>query len=182
VVHRGHADGRGGGGRGDELRGVVAVAAVDGEVAEQRRRRSVESAAAAQEAVLVGEDAAPRLTDEAGADQVHRIVLRKAHQDLLDELLRQRRRRHVWIWMLCYGVYICLVVRRSAAQRMRASHLTCAVAPFRASHAACGSHRMQTPGPTQRMHFFPDRSICYFFKRMTLYDAYVVLKLNPAFL
>jgi hypothetical protein len=32
------------------------------------------------------------------------------------------------------------------------------------------------------MHFFPDRSICYFFKRMTLYDAYVVLKLNPAFL
>ena len=64
----------------------------------------MESAGAAHEAVPVGEDAAPGLADEAGADQVHWLVRGEAHEDLLDELLRQRRRHASRRWVGIGGI------------------------------------------------------------------------------
>jgi hypothetical protein len=61
----------------------------------EQRWRSVESAAVAQKAVPIGEDATPRLTDEALAQtRCTGSSGEGANEDLLDELMRQRR-RHV---------------------------------------------------------------------------------------
>jgi hypothetical protein len=64
----------------------------------------MESAAAAQEAVPVREDAAPGLAGEAGVDQVHWLFHGEAHEDLLDELLRQRRRHASRRWVGTGGI------------------------------------------------------------------------------
>lgn len=46
----------------------------------------------------VGEDAEPGLTDEGGVDEEGRLVGRETEEDLLQDLVRQRR-RHVACWL-----------------------------------------------------------------------------------
>jgi hypothetical protein len=64
----------------------------DAEVAE-KRRHPVEPAVTAEEAT-VGESAAPGFANEGGADEVRGLVRRDAEEDLLDDILHQRRWRH----------------------------------------------------------------------------------------
>ena len=54
----------------------------------------MELAEAAAEAVVgAGDEAAPLLADEGGAGEARGVVGREADEDLLHELLQQRRRR-----------------------------------------------------------------------------------------
>ena len=65
----------------------------------QHGRRAVGLAEPAPEPGAADE-AEPGLADEGGADEERGLVPREAEEDLLLELLRQRRRRHVsWIWL-----------------------------------------------------------------------------------
>jgi hypothetical protein len=59
----------------------------------EERRRTVELAVAAEERG-VGEDAAPALVDEGGAQQVRGLVRRDAEEDLRDGVLHQLRQGH----------------------------------------------------------------------------------------
>jgi len=65
----------------------------------------VELAEPAAEAVAsAADDAAPLLADEGGVDEARGVVRREADEDLLHDLLRQRRRRRhedrsaTWVW------------------------------------------------------------------------------------
>jgi len=114
-------------GGGDEwrLQAWVAVADQVVEVAEEGRR-SVERAVAAEEA-RVRQDAAPGLADERGAEEVRGLVRRDAEEDLLDELLHQRRQR------------------ARAARRRRRRH-GCGVSRIRRSRWDRGDAHDTTPG------------------------------------
>ncbi|TVU40571.1 hypothetical protein EJB05_14038, partial [Eragrostis curvula] len=81
----------GGGGDKPGLAGDVDAVAEDA----QHGRRAVELAVAAAEAGIGGE-AAPLLTDQRGADEGRGVVRWNAEEDVLDEHVRQfrRRRRH----------------------------------------------------------------------------------------
>jgi hypothetical protein len=78
------ADGGGGAELGSRPAGVEAA---------QQGGRAVEHAESAAEAG-VGDEAAPALAHEGGADEELGFVRGEAEEDLSDEIIRQRRRRH----------------------------------------------------------------------------------------
>ena len=75
---------------GEEMRGGLLF--VDGEKKAQHRRRSMKVAVPAAEG-CAGEEGEPELAGEGGAHQARGLVRRKAEEDLLEQLLRQRGRR-----------------------------------------------------------------------------------------
>ena len=96
---------RAGGGGGEEARDIVAV--LVSEIAEDTEHggRAVELRESSAEAA-VGDDAAPGLADEGGAEEARGIRRREAEEDLLHELLQQ----HHAAWCL---------LRRSPVRRCR---------------------------------------------------------------
>lgn len=81
-----------GGGRCAHEAAAVAVAVVVAEESQHGGRAAVELAESALEAGA-GDEAAPRLADERGAEEARGLLRREAEEDLFDKLLHQRRRR-----------------------------------------------------------------------------------------
>jgi len=81
----------------------------------QHRGRAVELAVPASEAGA-GDEAAPALADERGAEEERGMLWREAEEDLLDVLLHQdrRRRRHAWIAAGARGIGLAGGGRRAA--------------------------------------------------------------------
>jgi hypothetical protein len=59
----------------------------------------VELAEAATES-LGGDEPEPALADEGSADEACRVIRWEPEEDLLDELVHQRRRHHAWIGLV----------------------------------------------------------------------------------